>query len=190
MLCPPKYSPRFQRPVPHTSTRQAGFCFTARASPLVVGRLRPPLRARARCCHLARLRRVLCSPRPQGVAPNASPLRPPPKRRSARDSPGLHICMGGKSRPGCSVFSEESTSFFRAGTVFRARMHPTSQSTAAHILQHSLRVLSHPDSTLTPDALRCKPPFTVLLPPPRRLDGPRVWFEGPFHRPTLLVSLF
>jgi hypothetical protein len=51
-------------------------------------------------------------------------------------------------------------------------------------------VFSHPDSTPTPDALRCEPPFTVPLPPPKRLKGPRVWFEGPFHRPTLLVSLF
>jgi len=138
MLCPPKYSPRSQRPEPHTSTRQAGFCFTARASLLVVGRLRPPLRTRARCCHLARLRCVLCSPRPQGVAPNASPLRPPPKRRSTRDSPGLLICMGGKSRPISSALSEESTSsseWARSSERVCIRplsqLQPTSSSTAS-----------------------------------------------------------
>jgi hypothetical protein len=149
MHCPPKYSPRSQRPEPHTSTRQAGFCFTARASLLVVGRLCPPLRALARCCHLARLRRALRSPRPQGVAPNASPLRPPPKRRSARYSPGLLICMGGKSRPGCSAFSEESTSSSeRARSSERVCIRPLSQlqptsSSTAHGCSHTPTRPSH-----------------------------------------------
>ena len=76
--------------------QQAGSLFTERASPLVVGSHPPPLYRTARYCYLTVLQRVVCVPRPQGIAPSASPLRPSPERRSARYSPGLCICMVGK----------------------------------------------------------------------------------------------
>ena len=79
--------------LPSPRSQHAGALFTGRASPLAVGSRPPPLYSSARCCHLTALQRVVRVPRPQGLAPTASPLRPSPERRSARYSPGLFTCM-------------------------------------------------------------------------------------------------
>ena len=150
LTCPPSgvfpSHPAFRSSPRH---QQAGFLFTERASPLAVGSHPPPLYSQARYCYLAVLQRVVCVPRPQGIAPTASPLRPPPERRSARYSHGLCTCMVGK------------VVRIPASSPRRVRHHPSEQclpSSCAPDL--SVSCCSHPPA-------QCRCSHTVSRPPPR-----------------------
>ena len=128
---PSECSPLCQLPLPHPSPKHAGVRFTVSVSPLAVGPLPPPLHSPFV------LQRVVCFPQPQGFSLTESPLCPSPERRSTRYSRGLLICMGGKVvRMFCFILRGERA-FIRASASFQVRVHPTSRSTAACILQHS-----------------------------------------------------
>lgn len=129
--------------------QQAGSLFTERASPLAVGSHPPPLYSQARYCYLTVLQRVVCVPRPQGIAPTASPLRSSPERRSARYSHGLCTCMVGK------VVRSASFSPRRVRCCSSEQCLPSSCAPDL-----SVSCCSHPPA-------QCRCSHTVSRPPPR-----------------------
>ena len=161
--------------LPSPQHQQAGSMFTGRASPLVVGSNPPPLYSPPQYCYLDVLQRVVCVPRPQGIAPSTSPLRPPPERRSARCSPGLFICMVGK------VVRLTAPSPRRVRHLPSERCLPSSCAPDLSVSR-----CSHPPAQRRCSHTVSRPPPRMRSaasppPPPRRLRGAcgsRVGLEG------------